>query len=246
MVNRFGHKRLGAVIVSLATTGAWTDVHAQSAGSNVVSFGWMHIAPQTGSAPFALTSIAGAPTHVELPGSGGGVQKADTAEIYIEHYLTDNIGLGTAMAYPIHINFEARGTLERYGVIGKAMPFPLELTLRYHFGTATSKFRPYVGLGVNYTFYRDVNLTNNEFGTQTFGPGSSVSAKLSNSWNPVFELGANYSISRHWAVGVALTYIPVKTNFVLTARTAQGIEVVGGAKVNIRPLVTFVNASYSF
>ncbi|WP_400099670.1 OmpW family protein [Cupriavidus sp. CuC1] len=234
---------LGCVIL-IAAIG--NSAHAQSAGDTVMSLGWAHVAPQTGSDPVMVTSIGGVPTNVEVPGSSVGALSFDTAGIQSEHYLTDHIGVALLGGFPMRTKLEGRGTLAGYGVLGDARTWSPELLLRYHFGDPESRIRPFAGAGISYTWYTDARITNSAFIAQTFGPGGSATVDASSSWSPVVQVGLDYRISKHWSVGALVGYMPSDTNVTVRGRTAQGLEIVNQTKVRLRPIITFVGVSYRF
>jgi outer membrane protein len=166
--------------------------------------------------------------------------------ITAEYYVTDNIGVATLFGLPLKVNLVGDGTLQKYDNLGSTRPMPPALVLRYHLFSAAAKFRPFVGVGVNYTWFTQVQATNSQFITDSFGPGGSAHATLSASWNPVFEIGANYSISKHWSVGATLNYIPVKTNLTLYGQTAAGMQIVSRSTLRLNPLSAFLNVAYTF
>lgn len=235
--------RLGTAIFILAAN---NGVQAQSAGDNTLSVGWVHSMPQTGSGPLHITSIGGMPVDVPVPGSGAGARNSDTIGLTLEHYFTDHIGLSVLVGVPGRTQLEGRGTLNSYGVLGDARTWAPEVVLRYHFAESESRIRPYLGLGVNYTWFTNARITNSAFVTQTFGPGGSATASASSSWSPVFQAGLDYRFSKHWAAGISLTYVPTDTNVKVSGRTAAGTEIVSETKVRLRPLMTFLNLSYTF
>lgn len=235
--------RLGAsIFIAAAGSGA----HAQSAGTNTVSVGWVHSAPQTGSDPLRIISIGGVATDTPVPGSGAGARSADTMGFTVEHYFTDHIGVSILGGWPGRTELEGRGSLNSYGLLGDARTWAPELVLRYHFGEPQTRFRPFVGLGVNYTWFSNARVTNGTFVQNSFGPGGSAAVSASSSWNPVFQAGLDYRINSHWSAGLMLAYVPLDTNVTLTGRTASGMEVVSKTKVRLRPVMTFLNVSYTF
>lgn len=241
--------RVGAIrnlVPVIAAVCICSNVDAQTAGSNVVSFGWTHIAPLSSSTPLTITSIGGQPANQELAGTGGKAGSANTAGFSGEHYFTDDIGVALVGGFPIYLNLAGTGSLQHYGVVGKARPWAPQLLLRYHLFSAQSKFRPFVGVGVNYSWFTNARVTNGDFISQTFGPGGSASVKASSSWNPVFEIGANYAFDKHWSAGLAVAYIPASTEITLTGRTAAGLESTTKTKVYLRPIITCLSISYVF
>ena len=234
---------MAACIGSAALTG---NANAQSAGSLTLATGWLHVAPQGDATPLTVESIGGVTVNQQLAGSGAHASSTDTVGITTEYYVTDNIGVAMLFGLPLTVNLVGDGTLEKYGNLGSTRPMPPAIELRYHLFSAASKFRPFVGLGVNYTWFTQVRTTNSQFVTDSVGPGGSAHAELSSSWNPVFEIGTNYAITKHWSVGTSLGYIPVKTHLTLYGQTATGTQIVSKSTLRLHPLNVFVNVAYTF
>jgi outer membrane protein len=234
---------LAACICSAALV---DNANAQSAGSITLSTGWLHIAPQGDATPLTVESIGGVAVNQQIAGSGAHASSTDTVGITTEYYVTDNIGVAMLLGLPLTVNLIGDGTLQTYGKLGTTRPMPPAIELRYHLFSAESKFRPFVGLGVNYTWFTQVQATNSQFITDSFGPGGSAHATLSSSWNPVFEVGANYAIAKHWSVGASVNYMPVKTNLTLNGQTATGTQIVSSSTLRLNPLSVFLNVAYTF
>ncbi|WP_206996562.1 OmpW/AlkL family protein [Trinickia mobilis] len=235
-----------AVVASICVAAFTDNANAQSAGSATLSVGWLHVAPQGDATPLTVETVGGVPVNQQLVGSGAHATSTDTIGITTEYYVTDKIGVALLYGLPLKVNLVGNGTLQKYGTLGSTTPMPPALDLRYHLFSAESKFRPFIGLGVNYTWFTQVRATNSQFITDSFGPGGSAHATLSSSWNPVFELGANYAITKHWSVGASLNYIPVKTNLTLYGQTAMGTQIVSKSTLRLNPLSVFLNVGYTF
>ncbi|AUT66426.1 OmpW/AlkL family protein [Paraburkholderia terrae] len=226
---------------------ALTDnANAQTAGSMTLSIGWLHVAPQSSATPLTVESVGGQPVNHELTGTGAHATSTDTMGITTEYYVTDNFGVATLIGLPLTVNLVGDGTLAKYGTVGSTRPMPPAIVFRYHLFAAQSKFRPFVGLGVNYTWFTQVRTTNSQFVTDNLGPGGSAHASLSSSWNPVFEIGANYAITKHWSVGTAVGYVPLKTHLTLDGTTANGTHIVSRSTIRINPINVFLNVAYTF
>nr|WP_092414704.1 OmpW family outer membrane protein [Collimonas sp. OK307] len=239
-------KRVGVMTAGLVLLGAAGMAQAQTAGSNVISLGWLHATPHNESTPLTATSINGTPVNIVQPGTGFAALSATTVGLTFAHYFTDNISAEFIGGFPTKLKFVGTGTLEKAGVIGEAMPLSPTVFVRYHFYDAESKFRPYVGLGVNYTKFVQGKITNPDFVHGLLGPGSTATVSASSSWNPAFVVGASYAIDEHWSYGVSVSYVPIKTNATLTGTTAGGVVVVSHASDKLRPVTTFVNIGYRF
>lgn len=220
--------------------------HAQSAGSTVFSLGWFRVAPQSSSEPLRTTNIGGMPTNIQSVGTGAKVEDADTLGLAISYYFTDNISGELVGGVPPRHKLTGEGTLAQFGELGSVRQWSPALVAKYHFGSATQRFRPYVGLGVNYTWFRDGEITSTAFRTATFGPGSSTSVKADSSWNPVFNVGANYALTENWILGLSVSYLPLKTKATLSTTLANGVPVTSETNVKIRPVVGFLSVGYRF
>ncbi|RQR34380.1 OmpW family protein [Burkholderia sp. Bp9143] len=237
---------VGGVAVCICSASLAGIAHAQTAGSITTSAGWLHIAPQGDATPLTVQSVGGVTVNQQLAGTGAHASSTDTLGITTEYYITDNLGVAMLLGMPLKVNLIGDGTLQKYGVLGTTRPMPPAVELRYHLFSAGSKFRPYVGLGANYTWFTQVRATNSRFISDSFGPGGSVRATLGASWNPVFEFGANYAMTKHWSVGASVNYMPVKTNLTLYGQTATGTQIVSKSTLRLNPLSVFLNVAYTF
>ncbi|MDN7903391.1 OmpW family outer membrane protein [Burkholderia diffusa] len=238
--------RFSGVAVCIGTAALANNADAQTAGSITTSVGWLHISPQGNATPLTVQSVDGAPVNRQMAGTGAHASSTDTMGITTEYYVTDNIGVAMLLGLPLKVNLIGDGTLQKYGTLGTTRPMPPAIELRYHLFSAASKFRPYAGLGVNYTWFTQVRATNSQFISDSFGPGGSAHATLSASWNPVFELGASYAMTKHWSVGTSINYMPVKTHLTLYGQTATGTPIVSTSTLRLNPVSVFLNVAYTF
>jgi len=100
---------------------------------------------------------------------------------------------------------------------------PPTVSAQYYFMDPASQIQPYVGLGVNHTFFFDED---------------GVAPHLKKSWGLAYSLGVNYDIDEHLMANVALWKMDIDS------------EIEGGAldgtDVEIDPLVFMVGAGYKF
>ncbi|PHV10440.1 OmpW/AlkL family protein [Chitinimonas sp. BJB300] len=141
------------------------------------------------------------------------VDKRVVPELDFTYMLTDNLGAELILATARH-DVTANGTS-----LGKVSHLPPTLTLQYHF-MPNATFRPYAGLGVNYTrFYKN--------GLKSGGADLEIEKS---SFGGSLQIGADYAINKDWYVNVDLKKIYIKTD----------VSVAGGAKLGtlkINPLV---------
>ncbi|MGF6676196.1 outer membrane protein W [Paraburkholderia sp. WSM4174] len=159
---------MAACICSAALT---EHADAQSAGSITLSTGWLHIAPQGNATPLTVESVGGETVNRQLSGTGAHATSTNTVGITTEYYVTDNIGVAMLFGLPLTVNLVGDGTLAKYGNLGSTRPMPPAIELRYHLFSAGSKLRPFIGLGVNYTWFTQVRTTNSQFVMDSVGAG---------------------------------------------------------------------------
>ena len=76
---------------------------------------------------------------------------------------------------------------------------------QWYFGDASSKFRPYVGAGINYTTFFDNGF--NDHGKEA---GLS-DLSLKDSWGAAGQVGVDYLINRDWLVNMSVWYMDIDT-----------------------------------
>lgn len=238
--------RLTGIAVLVCTASMAGRANAQSSGSMQLGVGWLHVMPQGHADPIVVERIAGAPVNRQQSGTGAHAGAADAASLMAEYFATDSIGVAFLAGTPFTTDLIGNNALASFGVIGKTKPLAPVLEVRYHFLAADAKFRPFVGLGVNYTWYSDTRIVNDAFRNATCGPGCSTRASLSASWNPTFELGANYALGKHWSINASLSYIPLSTTLTTHATTATGVDIVTKMRIKVNPLVTHLDLAYTF
>ena len=119
-------------------------------------------------------------------------------ELDISYFFTPNIAAELILTYPQKQDLSLGGV----GKIGTFKHLPPTLSLQYHFAPGTS-FRPYVGLGVNYTNISSVHWE------------SAVSAlKLNldrNSFGLSAQIGADIEISKNLYLNVDIKKVQIGT-----------------------------------
>ena len=109
--------------------------------------------------------------------------------------------------------------------IGTTRHLPPTLTLQYH-PFADAAFDPFVGVGVNRTFFFNESISN--------GPN----LQLSNTWGFTAQGGLDWHFAPSWVAGVDLRYIQIEPN------ASVGGTPIG--KVKIDPLAFGVSLGYRF
>lgn len=239
-------------IAALSVMAAFAaPVMAQSAGSNVVNVGWFHLSPQDSSDVLTKNNGVGAGP---IAGSGSTVSQADTLGIAFTHFFTDNFALTTDLGIPPKFNLNGTGTIASVGQVGSAKQWSPAIVAKWFFGDANSAFRPFVGAGVTYVWYDNIELTDGfqRALSSKYTNGAVTTAKstasLSSSWAPVLSVGGTYNFDKNWSIGLSVSYIPLKTNADITTNlpAAAGGTTYSSTSLTINPIVSFLSVGYKF
>jgi outer membrane protein len=122
-------------------------------------------------------------------------------------------------------------------VIATAKWFSPSVLIQYKFLEESSAWRPYVGIGVNFTHFYDIQSTD----AGNAATGGPTMLKLTNSFGPAFNVGVAYRVDGPWHVYASYNYAKVKSD--LTATTAG---VVRTSTINFNPSAIVLSVGYSF
>jgi outer membrane protein len=202
-----------ALLIGLGQPALAQDSDAgKTAGSLMVRLRALGVLPQTSS---SITPI------------GGHVEASDTAdpEIDASYFFTDNIAVeGIAATTRHHIT--ARGTAAGDVDIGKVRLLPPTVLAQWHFQPHAA-ISPYVGAGINYTWFFDTS----------HGQVNSVS--YSDGFGAALQIGVDYHISGRWYANVDLKQLFLNTTAKINGGTIR-------ADVDLNPLIVGAGIGYRF
>lgn len=150
-------------------------------------------------------------------------------ELDVSYFFTPHIAAELILTYPQQQDVTVmQSALGGPTKIGDFRHLPPILTLQYHF-TPESRFKPYVGAGINYTRISSVNL-------QVPGVGPLDLSK--NSFGPALQAGFDYRLSErvYFNVDIKKTWISADVKF-----NGQTIS-----KVHVDPWLVGVGLGYRF
>jgi outer membrane protein len=142
-------------------------------------------------------------------------------EADISYFFTKNIAAELVLTWPQNVNINAGNTK-----IGQIKALPPSLLVQYHF-TDLGAFKPYVGVGVNYT--RFYNIHNFDL------PGVHIDQ---DSFGLVGQVGLDYVIDKNWSVNIDAKYIHMNTE-VHSGSTNLG-------KLDLNPVTVGIGVGYRF
>lgn len=118
------------------------------------------------------------------------------------YMATDNVGVELLAATPFRHKVGTGPT----GNIATVHHLPPTLMAQWYFGDASSKFRPYIGAGINYTMFFDEKFNDT-------GKSAGLSdLSLKNSWGAAGQVGLDYLINRDWLINASVWYMDIDTD----------------------------------
>lgn len=164
-----------------------------------------------------------------VPTTGGATLDVDdgySLGFNFTYMVNPNFGIELLLALPFQHDITLSGSVLP-GVNGKIAEIdhlPPTLSLQYHF-TPESNFRPYVGIGLNYTTF------NNE---DTTGALERASLELDDSWGVAGQIGIDIDVAPNWFLNADLRYIGISSEAKLSV---PNVGTVNLGDVDINPWV---------
>jgi len=154
------------------------------------------------------------------PGTSVSINSNTQLSFTVAYMYTNNISFEVLGATPFsHDISGSGGSLAGAGKVAEIKHLPPTFSVNWHF-QPQSNVRPYVGAGVNYTYFYDEKTT---------GAASGLSMSLDNSWGPAVQAGVDYDINKKWFVNANVRYIKIST----TAKFSNGYSL----DVDVDPMV---------
>lgn len=113
------------------------------------------------------------------------------------YMVNPNIGIELLLALPFKHDIELTGA----GKVANTLQLPPTLFVQYHF-MPENTVRPYVGVGLNYTFF---------FNEDTTGALSGNDLSLDSSWGLAGEVGIDIDVAPNWFVNATVSYMDIDT-----------------------------------
>lgn len=158
-------------------------------------------------------------------GEGGMVEVDNGTSLTIEgsYFFADNWAAELLAAYPFNHDINLGGSK-----VGDTDHLPPTVSVQYHF-IPDGKFRPYVGIGLNYTTF---------FNTGTEGALAGTDLELDDSWGLALQAGIDVPIGDRWFANAVIRYIDIESD-----ATLDGAPL---GTVKIDPMVYQLQAGYRF
>ena len=158
--------------------------------------------------------------------------------VTIDYAFNDKWVLELVTATPFDHNVNGTGGLAG-NKIADIKQLPPTLFAQYHFFDNSDAFRPFVGVGVNYTVFFDEQPT--DALKATLGTDD-VEVKLDNSFGFAAQAGFNYMMNESWGLHAMVSVIDIETDATVYADGAQALT----STVKIDPVVAMLGVKYAF
>ena len=232
---------LTASVLALACLGSGAaSAQTEWLAGTTVRMGYTHVAPNSSATEATGPLLPGPPSGVSLK-----VDNQSTLCFSLARDIDPNVEVELALGLPPTHDIRAQlsPALPAHiqnlngAVIAKVRQIAPTLFVNYKFGEASSAFRPFVGVGVNYTNFDKREST--ALGNQLNGGPTDI--RLTDSWGLAAQAGLSYRLSDKWSLNAAVATARVKTH--LTATTAGLARKID---IRFRPTVFTLSAGYVF
>jgi len=217
-----------AVLSSLSITAAAADYKS---GDIIIRGGATMVSPDSGK---SVIYLGGEDSTMSLT-------VADNVQIGLNFvYFYDNnwaveLLAATPFTHDVTIQ-DPNGVLGVDGAkLAEVSQLPPTLSALYYFDTS-SKFKPYVGAGINYTIFFD-----EEFESTPESLGL-TDLELDGSFGLSFQVGADYQIDEKWHINASARYISIESE----ATFDVAGDNIGKANVDVDPMVYSIMLGYKF
>ena len=213
-----------ASLLALAIAAPIAQAH--QAGDIIVRAGAITVDPHEDSSNVKIGGVKAAGTAATLD--------SDTQlGLNFAYMLTDKLGIELLAATPFShdVGTKGLGGLK----LGSVKHLPPTLSLVYYPLDSKSAFQPYVGAGINYTWFFDDKLSSEAEGAGFRG------LDMKDSWGWAAQVGADYMLTDNLMINAQVRDIDIET----TGTTYAGNTKVS-VDVDIDPFVYMVGLGYKF
>ena len=207
---------------------------SHDAGDFYMRVGASNVDPDDNNGSIDLTGVGLGNPNIE-------VDDAWSLTFTGSYQWTDNWAIELLAAYPFEHDISVQGL----GKVGQVKHLPPTLSLQYHF-LPKKKFQPYVGAGVNYTYF---------FDAKSEGTLSALGGSLDiddNSFGLAGQVGFDYMFNDKWFINLDLRYIGIETKAKVTLPAdaiSPGVPATQTTikeDVSIDPWVYGINVGFKF
>jgi outer membrane protein len=202
---------------------------AQTAGTWSVKVGASRSMPKVSSDDLSAPAFPGMKTDVD----------SDTQPALVVGYMyTDHVSAELNLAAPYRSDLSGAGSISGTGKLGSADMLLPGVFAQYRFLDAKSLFRPYVGLGLTYAYFRKETGSGALTAITNTGSPTPTTFSLDNAFAGTLQLGVSYAINDKWFVDAAVSKTFLKTTAHFSTGQTQDLT--------LDPVVVNIGIGYRF
>lgn len=217
-------KKVLTLAVAAALAGGTAMTHAYEAGDWILRAGAVTVAPDADSDT--------------VPGLGVTVDVDDNTQLSLigTYMATEQFGIELLAATPFSHDIDVN---EINAQAGETKHLPPTLSIQWYPRGGSAGWQPYVGVGVNYTYFFD-----EEADSDLEGIVGKADLDLDDSFGLSASAGVDIPFGEHWAFNAGIWYIDIDTTAEVTLREAGNQKV--KFDVDIDPWVYNIGIAYKF
>ena len=237
-------KSILAVTLLTLFSGAAVAANNYQAGDFVLRGGLTNVNPDSNQAGISLD---GAPLPLSLSPEDDTQLGLNFVYFFDSNWAVEVLA-ATPFDHDIYLQDPTGATESIYGIdlnqakLANVKQLPPTVSALYYFDN-NSAFKPYVGVGVNYTVFFE-----EEFTATPKAAGFS-NLELDSSFGYSVQIGADYLLNDKWSLNVSARYIDIQTDAsfdVEDSLNVGGLAGKGAAEVDIDPMVYSFMLGYKF
>jgi len=207
---------------------------AHQAGDIILRAGAITVDPHESSSDIWVGALG-----TDVAGTKATLDSDTQLGLNFAYMVTDHVGVELLAATPFSHDVGVKGMPGAFaglnGKLGELKHLPPTLSVVYYPLDANSAFQPYVGAGINYTWFFDTELS-----SEAEDKGFS-GLDLDDSWGLAAQVGMDYMLTDNVMVNAQVRYIDIDT---------QGSTSFGGREVevdvDVDPFVYMIGLGYKF
>jgi outer membrane protein len=207
---------------------------AHQAGDIILRAGAITVDPHESSSDIWVGALG-----TDVAGTKATLDSDTQLGLNFAYMVTDHVGVELLAATPFSHDVGVKGMPGAFaglnGKLGELKHLPPTLSVVYYPLDAASAFQPYVGAGINYTWFFDTKLSSEAEDKGFRG------LDLDDSWGLAAQVGMDYMLTDNVMVNAQVRYIDIDT---------QGSTSFGGREVevdvDVDPFVYMIGLGYKF
>ena len=148
--------------------------------------------------------------------------------------LNQDWSIELAAGVPPTVKVYGGGNASGMGEVGSARVYYPAVVLAYALAGPNATIRPYVGAGINYTWFRNAKISD---AYNSAVHATSTTGELTGGAGLVFKIGAEIPLGGNWFADVVVHHYGIKTDITLTSATPGVGNIARTQHLDINPTV---------